>query len=136
MNKGLGFLLFVLFLSSSFAKTEVSRVVYFNHLFGHVHKNPSRYSQSLSTLECGHPVKVLKEKGHEIISGNYLKVQVGPYIGHIDKIYLSPKKEKCFSDKYPKFFNDLNLSITDMFYWGKLNDQYVQGKSKIQGGGQ
>ncbi len=136
MKKGLGFLLFSLIISAStYAKTEISRVVYFNHLFGHVHKNPSRYSQSLSTIECGHPVKIIKEKGHEILSGNYVKVKVGPYIGHIDKAYLSTKKEKCFSDKYPKFFNDLNLSITDMFYWGKLNDQYVQGTSKIQGAG-
>jgi len=116
------------------AKTEVSRVVYFNHLFGHIHKNPSRYSQSLSTIECGHPIKVVKNKGHEITSGNYIKVKVGPYNGYIDQIYLSNKKEKCFSDKYPKFFNALNLSISDMFYWGKLTDQYVQGQSKVPEG--
>ena len=117
---------------SAKAKSDVSRVVYFNQLFGHIHKNPSRYSQSLSTIECGHPVKVMKEKGSEFISGNYIKVKVGPYLGYIDQVYLSSKKEKCISDKYPKFFNALDLSLADMFYWGKLNDQYVQGESKVQ----
>ena len=131
MKKVLLFL-FTMTLVPVLGKTEVSRVVYFNNLFGHVHKNPSRYSQSLSTIECGHPVKVIKEKGHEVANGNYLKVQVGPYLGYIDTVYLSSKKEKCFSDRYPKFFNSLELSISDMFYWGKLNDQYVQGKSRVQ----
>ncbi|MBC96872.1 MAG: hypothetical protein CME63_03925 [Halobacteriovoraceae bacterium] len=126
------FIMSFIFFSRVEAKEEISRVVYFNHLFGHVHKNPSRYSQSLSTIECGHPVKIVKEKGNEILSGNYFKVKVGPYLGYIDRIYLSNKKEKCISDKYPKFFNSLNLSISEMYYWGKLNDQYVQGESKVQ----
>jgi len=134
MKKTWGILIFTLLMPTVFAKAGISRVVYFNHLFGHVHKSPSRYSQSLSTIECGHPVKIVQEKGHEIIKGNYIKVKVGPYNGYIHKIYLSNKKEKCFSDKYPKFFNALNLTITDMFYWGKLNDQFVQGQSKVPGG--
>jgi hypothetical protein len=113
-------------------KTDISRVLYFNQLFGHVHKSPSRYSQSLSTVECGHPIKIVKENGKEVLTGDFVKVSVGPYIGHVNLLYLSSKKEKCISDKYPKFFNSLELSITDMFYWGKLNDQYVQGKTKVQ----
>jgi len=134
MKKKLRVFLFSMIVTSVCAKTEISRIVYFNQLFGHIHKNPSRYSQSLSTIECGHPVKIVKEKGNEVISGNYVKVKVGPYKGYLDHIYLSNKKEKCFSDKYPKFFNALNLTISDMFYWGKLNDQYVQGQSKVPEG--
>lgn len=125
-------ILFVLASGSLQSKDVVSRVLYFNQLFGHIHKSPSRYSQSLSTIECNHPVKILKDKGGEITRGRYHKVIVGPYTGYIDTIYLSSQKNTCFSNKYPKFYDALKLEISDTFYWGKLNDQYVQGKSQAK----
>ena len=30
------------------------------------------------------------------------------------------------------FFDGLNLDINDLYYWARLYDQYVQGKSKVR----
>lgn len=114
------------------AKESAVRVAYYNHLFGHIHKNPSRYSMSLSTISCGHPIKILGVKGKIIEREGYYKVHVGPYKGYISKQYLNRKKPNCFQDRYPRFFDNLDLSLTDMYYWGKLYDQYVNGRSTVQ----
>ncbi len=118
-------------------KKKLLQVAYYKNMFGHIHKNPSRYSQSLSTLECGHPVKIYaleKEAGRpaqELFEGRFRYVEVGPYQGYIDHAYLSPEKVSCFQDKFSKFFEQLNLSPTDMYHWGKLYDHYVYGKSRV-----
>ena len=118
---------------NSFAKKEKTlRIVYYKNLFGHIHKNPSRYSQSLSTISCGHPIKILGLEGKEIQSGDFSKVKVGPYVGYIDRKYLSSRKRQCFQDRYPRFFDNIGLSLSDMYYWGKLYDQYVYGRSTVQ----
>jgi hypothetical protein len=114
------------------APKEAVRVLYFSKLFGHIHKNPSRYSQSLSTIGCGHPTKVIGNTETSSSGVSYLKVKVGPYVGFISKSYLKTKKPNCFADEYPRFFDNLNLSLTDMYYWGKLYDQYITGRSRVK----
>ena len=129
------FFIFIFALSApktAFSKEMVSRVLYFDKLFGHIHKSPSRYSQSLSTIGCGHPIKILKTKKGEILENGFYKVKEGPYYGFISKKYLNKKKIICFQDSYPRFFDNLELSLTDMYYWGKLYDQYVYGRSTVQ----
>lgn len=123
---------FLFSLSLTWGKESVSRVMYFNQIFGNIHKSPLRYSQYLSTIECNHPVKVLKNEKGEIGEREFLKVVVGPYTGYIHRLSLSGKKKRCFSSLYPKFFDALNLKIVDTFYWGKLNDQYIQGRSRAR----
>lgn len=118
-------------------KTLVS-VKYFNQMMGNVHQNASRYSQVLTTISCNHPVKVMKETskdGKEFTlygDNNWYAVSVGPYEGFIFADYLSDKKNVCFEEEYPKFFDGLNLDINDLYYWARLYDQYVQGKSKVR----
>jgi hypothetical protein len=134
-------LLTFLFSSPALAKNPKNKVLgvyYFKKIFGHIHQNPSSYSTTLTTLSCGHPVRLLSKK----TGGNSQKVlfnrkwnliKVGPYTGYIQQSFLSKKKVKCFQDRYPKFFDSLNLEITDMYYWGRLQDQYVRGKSQRPG---
>lgn len=114
------------------SKSKVVRIMYYGKSFGHIHKSPSKYSQSLSTLACNHPIKVLRLNGQELWGGKFHFVKVGPYRGYIHKDYLSRKRVMCIQDKYPRFFDNLNLSISDMYYWGKLYDQYAIGTSKIR----
>lgn len=119
-------LFFILFIAPFSASSKVLKVVYFNKIFGHVHQNPSRYSQSLSTVSCGHPVKVLgKTKEWSI-------VKVGPYKGHIQDMNLSSRRPYCFQDRYPKFFNDFKLTVTEMYYWGRLYDLYSSSKTTVR----
>lgn len=122
---------------SAAAKKEILRVAYFRPIFGHVHRNPSRYSSSLTTISCGHPIKVLKlvpKKGRPVTVFNKVWhfVKVGPYEGYIDGKYLKEKKTNCFQDRYPKFFDSLELDLTELYYWGRLYDQYVFGKSRVK----
>ena len=113
-------------------------VKYFSRMMGNVHQNPSRYSQVMTTISCNHPVKVMKETskdGKEFVlygENNWHLVNVGPYEGYIMSDYLGDKKGVCLEEEYSKFFEGLNLSITDLYYWARLYDQYVQGKSKVR----
>lgn len=127
------YLFILLFISQpAFTKEVRVKVAYYNHLFGHIHKNPSRYSISLSTISCGHPISILGQKGKASKTGQFFKVKVGPYIGYISEKYLNDKKPECFQDKYSRFFDNMDLTLTDMYYWGKLYDQYVYGRSTVQ----
>ena len=85
--------------------------------------------------EMVHTVAYLKVMGNTEVSSSgvsFLKVKVGPYVGYISKGYLRGKKPECFADEFPRFFDNLNLSLTDMYYWGKLYDQYITGRSRVK----
>lgn len=124
--------------SSKGMKKSMIGVKYFSEMMGNVHQNPSRYSQVLTTISCNHPVKVMKEvskDGKEFIlygEDKWNFVSVGPYEGYVMADYLTDKKNECFEEQYPKFFDGLNLDINDLYYWARLYDQYVQGKSKVR----
>jgi len=113
--------------------TPMLKVAYFNKSFGHVHQNPSKYSTSFTTISCGHPLKVLGQKrGDQVVTkfgGTWRYVKVGAYKGYIEDDYISDKKQRCFQDKYPYFFDQLSLKVEDLYYWGRLYDQYERGKT-------
>lgn len=114
------------------SRSEIAFIGYYKNLFGHIHKNPSRYSHSLSTIGCNHPIKVLGKKGNPTVKSGFYYAEVGPYKGYLRKIDVSRKKNACYQNKYPRYFDYLNLSVTEMYYWGRLYDLYNQGKSKIK----
>lgn len=105
-------------------------VYYYKNIFGHIHQNPSTYSTSLATIECGHPVRIF-DKEHSSVRDWYF-VQVASYKGYIRKEYLDIKKPECFQSRFPKFFDGLELDLTEMYFWGRLYDQYVMGRSKVR----
>ncbi|MBD65650.1 MAG: hypothetical protein CME62_10620 [Halobacteriovoraceae bacterium] len=118
----------LLFLVGFQAEAEVGRK-YFTEFLGHVHKNMSKDSASKTIVQCSHSVKILK-----VMEGapDWTYVQVGEDKGYIQSAYLSESKPECLQGKYPEFYKNLNLDITEMYYWGKLYDQYFRGKSKIK----
>ncbi|PIK16501.1 hypothetical protein [Halobacteriovorax sp. JY17] len=131
------FLILFLFLNVTMAQEQtkvLDKVMYVNKIFAQVHKSPSKHSIYLTTTECGHPVKVFKmiskTRSRVLFNRTWKIVKVGSYDGYMNGDYLSATKVECFQDKYPKFFDSMNLEINDMFYWGKLYDQYVTGKSR------
>ena len=135
MARFLTIILLLLQVSSSlWAKDDIKEsnkkiisIEYLNSLFGHVRVQPSPYSESLSAISCGHPIKL-----YETIKGDFQYSKVGPYEGYVKREHLSKQKPACLQDRYPKFFEAINLDITEMYYWGKLNDQYIIGKSKFK----
>jgi len=114
-------LTFLYFFNSSGSSSF--KIGYLTPIFSNIHKNMFVDSKIVSTLSCGHPVRVnLKQR-----NANWYKVKTGPYIGYIKKIDIKFKKIKCFQDKYPKFFNKFNFSVDELYLWGKLNDRFSKG---------
>jgi len=125
-------LLFSLVLSpASYAAEKVVGSLYFNKFLGHLHKNPSRSSSSLTTIQCAYPVKVIGDSATTMPPG-WIIARVGDDQGFIQSRFLSEKRPDCFQEKYPKFYLNLNLDLTDMYYWGRLNDQYLLEESKVK----
>jgi hypothetical protein len=119
------------FADSSSTDEKVIGVFYMKPLFGHVHQSSVRTSASLTTIQCAHPVKVI-ESSKVSASREWSYVQVADYRGFILKQYLSEKKPDCIQGKYPKFFDKLNLDLSELYYWGRLYDQYVQGETRFK----
>jgi hypothetical protein len=57
---------------------------------------------------------------------------VGDDRGFIISSSLSEKRPVCFQEKYPKFYLNLNLDLSEMYYWGRLTDQYLSEESKVK----
>jgi len=139
MNKCL-LLLFLLFPSTnSLAKVRdtIVNVLYLKNIFGHIHLHPANNSETLTTVACGHPIKVFKKapaiEGKKIFMGadwNYVKV--GIHLGFIKKDILVTQRPKCFQDEYPKFFDSFDLNISELYYWGRLYDHYIRGRSRVK----
>lgn len=126
-------IVFVIFLliNSLAAKEELVGIFYYKNIFGHVHKNPLSNSSSLTAIQCGYPIKVISSSD-VVHPASWSYVNVGEHKGFIENSHLLAKRPECFQVKYNKFFNNLNLDLNDMYYWGKLSDQYIQGESKIK----
>ena len=123
--------LFVIFFLFSFS--AAAEIRYLNLTFAHLHQNPSRFSQSMSTIMCGHGMRILKKLPPKVsLPEGWLYVKAGPYKGFIKESFLSRRKVRCQQDKYPRFFDQLELSVTDMYYWGRISDQAESGRSKAR----
>lgn len=117
---------------ASAPKKEIVGIKYYNQMMGNVHQNSSRYSQVLTTISCNYPVKITRVVGQRPDDLMWSYVTVGPYEGFIMNEYLSDRKADCFEENYSKFFDGLELDINDLYYWARLYDQYVHGKSKVK----
>ena len=104
-----------------------AKVYYTNRQFIHLHKNPSIHSVSLTSLSCSSVIKKEIVKGKEIDEASlWAKVSVGNYTGFVKKKLISTKKIKCFGNRYPVIFNSLDLSMVEIYRWGRLNDLLVE----------
>lgn len=110
---------------------KVVGVFYFSPILGHVHQSPKELSSSLTTIQCGHPMKVI-ESTKVKVSEEWAHVQVADFKGFVLKSFLAKARPDCFQGKYPKFFDGLNLDLSELYYWGRLYDNYLQGQSKVQ----
>lgn len=126
-------LIFSTLLSAETTSTDekVVGVFYFRPTFGHVHQSAVKTSASLTTIQCSHPVKVI-ESSKVSISPEWVYVEVADHRGFILKQYLDTKRPECFQGKYPKFFEAMNLDLSELYYWGRLYDHYIQGETRVQ----
>ena len=100
---------FFLLSSSAFAQTYFVKEA-FTHLFEFKSEKAS-YSQ---TLSCGTPVKVIEE------NIAWSMVSFNNNVGYVGSSALSKVNPECFHEKYPVFYESLNIDSADLYYWGKL----------------
>lgn len=101
-----------------------SKTMFLNTPYGQIHQNASRVSRIITTFECGQPLKLVRTEEQ------FSFVTYANYEGYIfSKHLVSEKPKDCYQDKYRKFFEELNLGISDMHYWAKLQDLIVEGSS-------
>jgi hypothetical protein len=110
-------------------QVQAAEIVYLNTFLGHVHQSPSRLSPSLTTIQCGHPIKVIKE-ANVMVSEDWERVQVADWKGFIWKKHISSSKPDCYQARYPKFVDAFNLDLTELYYWGRLNDHWEEGRAE------
>lgn len=115
---------------SSLQAKVVGRM-YFNEFMGHLHKSASKISNSLTTIQCSQSVKILDEKG-KFNSGEWFYVSVGEDKGYIHSQFLQTSRPECFQEKFPRFYQKLELDITDMYYFGRLQDHYLKAITRAQ----
>jgi hypothetical protein len=113
------------------AQDKLVGVFYYKNILGHVHDSPQVMAASVTTIQCNHPVKVI-ESAKVIVNAQWKYVEVADLKGFVQAEFLSPKKGECFQADYPRFWDGLNLDLVQLFYWGRLYDQFVTGESKIQ----
>lgn len=103
-------------------------IMYFNRTFGLLHQNPYGFSSGVTTIACGTPVTFIAEQSK---SNQDFKAVAWPYVkfadqkGYIDKNFLSSQMPYCWQQQYPVFFMNLNLDLTDLYLWGRLQDQVI-----------
>ncbi|MCB9091882.1 MAG: hypothetical protein H6620_04930 [Halobacteriovoraceae bacterium] len=105
-----------------------NEVVYFNKMFGHVHNKPYELSSSETTIACGYPLRILENKDNNFKEWSY--VELGEKKGFISNQYLSKNRPQCFQKNYNEFYNELSLDLGELYYWGRLYDQYIQVETK------
>lgn len=118
------------FAATTSTDEKVVGVFYLKPIFAHVHQSSVRTSASMTTIQCAHPIKVIQSS--KVSHGpEWAYVQVADYKGFILKEYLSEKRPECVQGQYPKFFDSLNLDLSELYYWGRLYDHYITGETRV-----
>ena len=121
----------VVFAQKKEEKIEVLKVMYFQPILGHIHQSPLKTSPSMTTIQCGYPLKVITStlvKHPE----DWSYVEASDIKGFVPLSFLSDAKPVCFQEKYPRYFESLNMDVTELYYWGRLYDQYLSGESRLR----
>lgn len=91
--------------------------------FTHLRKGPEVSSPIISTFICGEKATSLGR------NGIWLKVKVGGLVGFIMAKAYSKNKVSCLRKKSSRFFDSLNLSMRDIYVWGKLSERWIEGET-------
>lgn len=129
-------ILFLFLLTEAFAQNiatdeKVVGLFYFKPIIGHVHQSADKTSASMTAIQCSHPVKVI-ESSKVVVSPEWAYVEVADYRGFIRKEFLAQSRPDCFQGRYPNFFDGLNLDLSELYYWGRLYDQYIQVETRVR----
>lgn len=109
--------------SSSKSKKQI---YYVTTVYSQLHQNPSKFSRALSTFECGQPFYVVSAP-----LSNFYQVEYSNYKGFMSVDVLSTTKPtECWQDMYRRFFDNIEIGVTEIHYWGRLQDLLIRGESR------
>ncbi|MGI4993813.1 SH3 domain-containing protein [Halobacteriovorax sp. GFR7] len=101
-------------------------IYYVQSVYSQLHQNPSKFSRVLSTFECGQPFYVLSSP-----ISDFYQVEYSNYKGFMSTNVLSQRKpDGCWQDMYRRFFDQIEIGVTEIHYWGRLQDLLIKGESK------
>ncbi|WP_412473730.1 hypothetical protein [Halobacteriovorax sp. YZS-1-1] len=107
--------------------SNVKKTIYYvNTVYSQLHQNPSKFSRVLSTFECGQPFYVKSAP-----LSNFYNVEYSNYQGFMSVDVLSKTKpQECWQDLYRRFFDNIEIGVTEIHYWGRLQDLLRRGESR------
>ncbi|MBC76411.1 MAG: hypothetical protein CME64_10390 [Halobacteriovoraceae bacterium] len=114
-----------------YAQEKTVGRLYFQEFMGHLHEEPVDSSASLTAIQCAHSLKVIEKKGVNVPLG-WMLVKAGEDLGFVRSKFLGKSRPECFQEKYPKFYSKLNFDLADLYYWGRLNDHFIEGESQAR----
>lgn len=101
-------------------------IYYVQTVYSQLHQNPSKFSRVLSTFECGQPFYVISAP-----LSNFYNVEYSNYQGFMSVDVLSKTKPtECWQDLYRRFFDNIEIGVTEIHYWGRLQDLLRRGESR------
>ncbi len=112
-------------------KKEKRKLLYFNNTYGHIHELPNKFSPSLTTISCGHPLVYIKDK-EDKVGKLWVHIEASGVKGYVDSKHLVKTRPQCPQRLYPKFWNSLEMDVSELYYWGRLYDQYIEGNTNLR----
>ncbi len=110
----------IIFSYSVYSKDLINNVLYYRHIFGVIHKNKSKYSDAIVTIQCGQRLEVINKYS------NWLYVRAGGYKGYVREYMVDNVFPLCLQKRYQNFITDVGLTPSEYYYWGKLYDYYLE----------
>lgn len=126
----LTFILYLLTLTSFFQFPFLSLIIqpvysqklYLNRPYAQLLNNPYSYSSAVTTLPCATPLLVTPELKSNAV--DWIGAKFADEKGYIYRPFLSlDRPSDCYQEKYPIFLRALGLDVTELFYWGRLQNQ-------------
>ena len=104
--------------------------MYFQQTFGLLYNNPSWTADSSDVLACNDRVETFSFPAANLPEG-WVKAKIRGKEGFVPQAFLAERRATCFAEKYPKFFDRFNLSVSERFYWGRLYGRYLWGDTTL-----
>ncbi len=118
-------------ISAASVNTELAPtgVIWFAKTYGQMKPWPGPLDEGLLTVSCG---QSLETYSSDQIPANHVFVGVSGQKGLLLQEDTLEKRPICPQSQYPRFTKGLGLTLMDVYYWGRLGDMVIRGRSKAK----
>ena len=109
----------IVFIQSS---SLLAQKLYLNRTYAQLLNNPYSFSSTITTLPCATPLTVDPTLKSNAV--DWVGVQFAQERGYVYRKFVSIERPNdCYQEKYPVFLSALNLDVSELYYWGRLQNQ-------------